>query len=296
MVTRTTSPEPASWVCRILILLLLGFCSVDVIDAQDFGAVRKRLAQAVEAGEISEKQAKVMLEALTKSSEGKKSPEPTMEAKKRRYAELEKKLQAAIKEGIMSREDAVKKLTEAREAMFGETKKKTEEGQGTPDFEAKKRRYEEFKNRLQAAVKEGTMSEEEAEKKLLQTREAMFGEPKKKTGEGRENPDFEAKKRRYAELEKKLQKELKEGVVSKEEAEKKLIEAREAMFGGTKEKSKSKPRGNSKKENSEQAANRKRLEQAEERIRIGIEKGLITAEEGQARLEAMKTKLFGKKK
>ena len=296
MVTRTTSPEPAPWVCRILTLLLLGFCSVDVIDAQDFGAVRKRLAQAVEAGEISEKQAKVMLEALTKSSEGKKSPEPTMEAKKRRYAELEKKLQAAIKEGIMSREDAVKKLTEAREAMFGETKKKTEEGQGTPDFEAKKRRYEEFKNRLQAAVKEGTMSEEQAEKKLLQTRESMFGEPKKKIGEARETPDYEAKKLRYAELEKRLQKELKEGVVSKEEAEKKLIEAREAMFGETKEKSKSKPRGNSKKENSEQAANRKRLEQAEERIRIGIEKGLITAEEGQARLEAMKTKLFGKKK
>ena len=161
-------PRTSRWLLALILVCAVGLLPLGVVYAQDFKAVERKLGAAVEAGELTLDQAKIMMDALRHAAKD------DLEAKKRRYVEYQRRIEAAVKKGDLSREEAEKKLIEARKAMFGQPRAKGH------DLEALKRRYEEYQCRIEAAVKEGKLSREDAEKKLIQARKDMFGQPRDK--------------------------------------------------------------------------------------------------------------------
>ena len=155
------------------------------------------------------------------------------------YRRGEAKIQDLVKTGVISREDAVKRLTEMRKLVVrdpGKEKESAGDKGSDRDLEAKKRRYLAFVKEIEAAVKSGDLSKEEAEKKLISVRKEMFsnGDKKpaarKKEAGGDKGQNLEAKKRRYDSYARKIETAVKSGDLSKEEAEKKLIEMRKQLF------------------------------------------------------------------
>lgn len=112
-------------VCVLLgsvVLLPLGLSH-----AQDYEAVEKRLGRAVSEGELSLKQATIMMDALRHTAEDK--------GIEKRLGAIGKRLKTAVAKGLMTEEEAWAKWSEIKE--------------------------QEIAPRLKAAVKAGEMTEEE---------------------------------------------------------------------------------------------------------------------------------------
>ena len=124
----------------------------------------------------------------------KKAGDADMRARRMRYAEYQKDIEAQVEKGAMSPEDAAAKLRVAREKMFGSDKtRKTGPKAGKKDAAREKKvgdsargkgvdegsmkaRYAEYEKRLDAAVAKGEMTAEQAKAKLAEARKEMFGE------------------------------------------------------------------------------------------------------------------------
>ena len=331
MILSNRLPRTPRWLLSASLALGALCLPMSVAYAQDFEAIQRRLTSAVEAGELTQAQARTMMEALRRAStdkparadvdkralreryaameqrveagikagkitreqgdarlaEARKSMfggatkakvEPDMRAKRERYAEYEKGLMARVQKGAMTKEEADAKLKEAREKMFGSAARKVD-GAAAVDARAMRERYAEYERGLVARVKKGAMTKEEADAKLKEARESMFGGAAK----GRAEPDMRAKRERYAEYERGLVARVKKGAMTKAEADAKLKEAREKMFGGA-ERAKGKAQADEK-------ATAARYEALETRIKAAVDSGRLTEEEGKARLRQAKERM-----
>ena len=83
-----------------------------LINAQDFDAVERRLGGAVESGELTLEQAQMMMKALRKTSEAGNKNQSHQKLKL-----IAKEIEAAVKSGKMSKEDAKKKMAELKQRM-----------------------------------------------------------------------------------------------------------------------------------------------------------------------------------
>ncbi len=191
--------------------------------AQDFEAVERRLGGAVEAGELTLEQASIMMKALKRSAGSKRAHNREMEAKKRRYMAFAKEIEAAVEAGKISKEDAEKELIAVRKKMFRDAGRK----QKDREMEAKKRRYMAFAKEIEAAVEAGKISKEDAEEKLIAVRKKMFRDAGRKQEDRSDKHGISVEEYRRAEA--KIRELVKKGEVSKEDAEKRLIEMRKSI-------------------------------------------------------------------
>ncbi|MEM7477154.1 MAG: hypothetical protein AAF483_19395 [Planctomycetota bacterium] len=201
-----------------------------------------------------------------------------MEAKKQEFMEIREKLNDAVREGELSEEEAKQKLIRMRQEWFGGGERKQgEKEQGArrrradsaeADMEAKKKRYMAFAQKIGDAVNAGKMSEEDAERQLIEVREKMFGTPK---GDDRQNREMEARKQRYLQFAERIKKAVEAGEITDEAAEKQLIEMRERLFGD----------GKGKAESDEADVRNRRAIAALEEIHRQVAEGKITSEEGR---------------
>ena len=101
-------------------IVAMAFCilPLGLVYAQDFKAVERRLGGAVETGELTLKQASIMMDALKRSAGFEHAHVRKMGAKKRRYMAFAKEIKAAVDAGKISKEEAKKKLFELRKKMF----------------------------------------------------------------------------------------------------------------------------------------------------------------------------------
>ena len=204
-----------------------------------YAAVKKKIEGAVRAGKLSKREAEKKLIAIRKELkiggqrrklEGRAGSK--LEGGKRRYIEIQRKLEHAIKEGKISHEDARKKLAEVSKALFGRSNEKRREH----EHENLKRHYAELLRKVEHALKEGKISREDAHKKLSAVRKELERRKKKAAHKARnkqprkERSNAEALKRRYAELQRRLEIEVKEGQMTRDEAREKLREARSALI------------------------------------------------------------------
>ncbi len=251
MIVSQTNLKLSNWMCLAVFLLAIGVLPIGLVYAQDYEAVQKRLVEAVKAGEISRAQAGAMLETLKGSDKSRQGGDRDMEALKRRYPERVRRIEAAVEAGEVSKEDAEKRLIEMRKAMFPETgtksklrdnKSKTKNGKEMASLEARKKVFQQSEKIIQDAVKSGKISKEDAEKRLGQMRADMFpefedkskgGNNKDKAGKEKVDRQMEGKKNRYMKAAAGIEAEVKAGKISKEDAEKRLIEMRKAMFPAT---------------------------------------------------------------
>ena len=98
--------------------------------------------------------------------------------------------------------------------------------------DARVNRFKAYATEISKAVEAGDLSEEEAEKKLLAMRKRLAQLPAEKPAER----DMDARVERYKAYVERIKKAVEAGDLSEEEAEEKLIEMRQRMFGQPKQK------------------------------------------------------------
>ena len=291
MIITDRLPRTPRWVVSAALALGAAFLPLSVAYAQDFRAIERRLAAAVEAGEITEAQAEAMMGALARTAAEKSRPaEADMRAKRMRYAEYEKGIKARVEKGTMSPEEAEAKLRETREKMFGG------ESAGVRDVDprAMRERYAQLEERIAAAVESGRMTREQGAERLAQAKKRMMEASRAKdAGEGQ--ADMRAKRMRYAEYEKGIKARVEKGAMSPEEAEAELRETREKMFGGDKSR-KLDSKAQKKAGDADMRARRMRYAEYQKDIEAQVEKGAMSPEDAAAKLRVAREKMFGSDK
>ncbi len=243
-----------------------------VVHAQDFEGVQRRLGGAVEAGELTLDQAKLMLDALRRSYSSR-----DLEAKKRRYTQFMNEIKEAAEAGKITEEEAELKLAGVRREMFEEGIRNRRE---LGEMEVKKQRYKLFMDEIKAAVEAGKLTEEQAEEKLIAVRREMFEVVERGKSKSR---DMEGKKRQYERLMNEMKEAVEEGDLTEEEAEMKLATIRREMFeeglrGG--------------RDPGEMEAKKQRYRLFMEEIKAAVEAGKLTEEQAEEKLIDMRRRVF----
>ncbi|MDG1983917.1 MAG: M56 family metallopeptidase [Planctomycetota bacterium] len=279
MILSDRLPRTPRWLLSASLALGVFCLPMSIAYAQDFEAVQRRLTSAVEAGELTQAQARTMMEALRRASTDKPArADVDKRALRERYATMEQRVEAGIKAGKITREQGDARLAEARKSMFGDAAKAKVE----PDMRAKRERYAEYEKGLMARVQKGAMTKAEADAKLKEARESMFGGAAK----GKVEPDMRAKRERYAEYERGLMARVKTGAITKEEADAKLLDARGKMFGSDARKADGAAATDAR-------AMRERYAEYEKGLMARVQKGAMTKKEADAKLKEAREKMFG---
>ncbi|MGB0330734.1 MAG: M56 family metallopeptidase [Planctomycetota bacterium] len=287
MILSNRLPRTPRWFLSASLALGALFLPMSVAYAQDFEAVQRRLASAVEAGELTPAQARTMMEALRRASSDRPADASVdQRALRERYAAMERRVEAGIKSGKITREQGAARLAEARKSMFGDAPK----AKVDVDQRAKRERYAEYERGLMERVRKGDMTKDEANAKLAEAREKMFGgaETARRGGES----DKKAMAARYEELERRIKAAVASGQITEAQGMERLRQAKERMSAGAKKGSETdKPRGGEAK--ADQAALRARYAEYEKRLKAAVDKGEMTADDAAAKLKEARAKMFG---
>ena len=200
--------------------------------AQDYKAVERRLGGAIEAGEITIDQAKAMMDALRRtprhvakrhSAKRQGASDRDVAARKKRYLQIQRKIEAAIRAGDLSKRDAEKKLIAVRDELFP---KKNVGANKKRRADELKKRYAGIQKRVEIAIKRGLISKADGWKRLAAAKKQMFGkQPAKKS-----DRDMAARKKRYLQIQRQIEAAVRAGNLSKRDAHKKLIAVRNQLF------------------------------------------------------------------
>ena len=130
-----------------------------------FRAMETEIKKAVEAGKLSEEEAGRKIQAIKAEMFGdgherKKNDKVRQREARMKYLEIERKIEAAVKAGKMTGEEADQKLESVKREMFGDR----EEGRSTKKPERSDRERE-IGLWLRMAVTDGEMTKEEAREK-----------------------------------------------------------------------------------------------------------------------------------
>ena len=263
--TQNSKPK-ISWFSKIaasaFVIGLILLMPVGPVQAQDFKKVQKRLDKMVKKDLISGEQAAAMMMTLKKSADkanghAKKSmSEAGMKA-------MAGKIEAAAKSGVITRAQARKKHEHLRQEFAKSHSEHSDHGD--EEMMRKKKRYSAASKEIKAAVKAGGISEEDAEQRLGEMREHMFGEKSNHDGHDEQDDDNDDKtdgmmrrlrmavesgriteeqaterarqyktrlmEERYKAAASVIKEAMEAGIFSKEEAEERLLLMRKAMFG-----------------------------------------------------------------
>jgi beta-lactamase regulating signal transducer with metallopeptidase domain len=181
------------------------------------------------------------------------------------FEAVERRLGLAVHEGELSLEHAHLMMEALRDSVH--EKKHDEDDQ----MEARKRRYTGIVERMKDAVRRGEISEKEAENKLVEVREEIFGDV--------EDDEMEARKRRYMGIVERVKDAVRRGEISELEAENKLVEVRKEMFGDV--------------EDDEMEARKRRYMGIVERVKNAVRRGEISEQEAEDKLDEVREKIFG---
>jgi hypothetical protein len=99
------------------------------------------------------------------------------DARVNRFKAYATEISKAVEAGEVSEEEAEKKLLAMRKRLAQQPAEKPAER----DMDALVKRYKAYAAQIKKAVEAGEVSEEEAEKKLIETRLRLFPQPKRKT-------------------------------------------------------------------------------------------------------------------
>jgi len=268
------------------VIVSLGLVNAQERDGADarvnrFKAYATEISKAVEAGDLSEEEAEKKLLAMRKRLAQQPAEKPTerdMDARVERYKAYVEKIKKAVDAGDLSKEEAEKKRIEMRQRMFGQPAAKSAEG----DKEARIRRFKAYAEEIQKAVDAGDLAEEEAKEKLIEMRQRMFGQPAAKSAEG----DKEARIRRFKAYAEEIKKAVDAGDLSEEEAEKKLLAMRKRLAQQPAEKPTER----------DMDARVERYKAYVERIKKAVEAGDLSEKEAEEKLIEMRQRMFGQPK
>jgi len=151
--------------------------------AQDYDAVIERLKQAVDAKEISPEQAKKMIATL-KISSSKLAPVAKSPVKKDashakvNWDAIKKQVEAAVKAGKITREQADAKYTALKKQLAQKPAVKKDVNNAKVDWDA-------IEKRIEGAVKAGTITREQADARYESLKKQSAQKPPVKKDAGK---------------------------------------------------------------------------------------------------------------
>ena len=280
MILSNQLPKTPRWLMAAVFLIGASVLPLSIAHAQDFEAIERRLGRAVEAGEISLDQAKVMMDALRRTARDRAEQSSSLEEKKRRFEAIQERVKIAVERGDLSREDAEKRLAGAKKELFGERA-------ATASEDGRKQRWVELETRVKAAVERGEVSPEAAKKKLAAAKKELFGEEAKPKSE-------EALRQQYEETVAWAKAAVERGEITQAEAEKKLVEAQNKLRGGSKKAAERKVRVEKEQASQRDLEERKRRYlEVQRKVQSAVESGEITKEQAERKLIELRKELFG---
>ena len=165
IVSDTTKRLNSRWSQACVLFCAMVVLPLGVVYAQDYDAVANRLKAAVKSGELTEEHAEAMLHTLKKTGDAKKvhpKKPPAKDKKEFDYEAFSAKVKAAVKAGVLTKEEAKAKLA----ATTKKVPVKKPPAKHKKDIDHK---LEAFKEKLEGAVKAGVLTKEEAKVKLAAT-------------------------------------------------------------------------------------------------------------------------------
>ena len=252
--------------CRWLQICVLLFAVVvlpfGIASAQDYKAVEKRLAKAVKRGELTLKQASVMMDALRKAGGVKKDQD--LDNAKAYLMKVKKELGAAVEAGRISKEDAAKRYKGAEKAI----KERAAAGRKQPDSKRITREdYVRAEADLKKLVAEGKISKEDLRTRLNEMRKMM--------AELGERGERLMTVEEYKRAEAKMRKMIEDGKAKHEDVERRLIEMRKMIAGPS----------------DPGAGKEVDWEDIKRRIEGAVKSGDMTREEADAKYKAIRERL-----
>ncbi|MCH2179885.1 MAG: hypothetical protein MK106_13885 [Mariniblastus sp.] len=209
------------------------------------------------------------------------------------YEAIQKRLGDSVRSGEITRAQAGAMLRALRQTDSDE-KPQTRDA----EMEYSKREYMAAAERIETMVKEGKVSKEDAEKRLGQMRERMFpskdGARDSRRAKGRTNADkeMEYSKREYMAAAEKIETMVKEGKVSKEDAEKRLGQMRERMFPSKDGAKKGKREKGQTKTDTAMEAKKREYMATVEKFEALVTEGKISKEDADERLGRLRMRMF----
>ena len=296
-----------SWLRVTITLLALGIFPIGLVYAQDVSAVKKRLERAVEAKEITPQQARAMLDTLlgskkkadhkeaenkldkrSKKAEGRgrkvtgaerKDNARELDARKERFIDAAQEIERAVEAGKISEKDAERELSSLRKKLFGGDPShagKENANRENAELAERKRKYIHAAEDIEQAVKSGKLSKEQASEKLRALKSDLFGDAEGRSPQHKS--DLNERKREYATVAREVERALKAGKITKEDAERKLSIVRKELFNQP---------------DRDQFAKENKYRAVAQDIQDAVKSGKLSKEDAQRKLKAAREDLFG---
>ena len=287
----SSHPLPKTPRClhAFILLFAVALLPLGVARAQDpdYDAVGRRIRAAVQAGELTPEQGRIMLDALRKSGAKKKKTDVDAGALRRRLA-------AAVESGRMTREEAGKILE--REMAGRKQEPGYKRGEGRKLFTRED--YASAQAKIKKAVESGQLSKEDARKKLGVLRKRLAAGARGDRDRAEQDRAADKAKEYLARVRKALGEELRAGKISREE----FAERWEAIQRRVKERlSEARRRDAAPEEENPGAARAKAyLQKVREDLADAVRAGKISKEDAaeryKAAAEGIKKRMAGAKK
>ncbi|MDP6544919.1 MAG: M56 family metallopeptidase [Phycisphaerae bacterium] len=272
-----------------MIVLPLGVAS-----ARDYSAVHERLQRAVKNGEITQEQAHVMMGALKKAAGARHDGDRKREHRDPFRPNLEaigKRLKAAVASGQMSEKDARAKWeTIAREAKSNKDRPRGGDERARVDTHVK-----EIWGKFQHAVRAGKMSEEDAHRKMGEIKKKIYAQFENRDKRDRGPDDREKVHAHLRGIWERLQHAVREGKMSREDAERKMGEIKREALSRFDRKDKDHREKHRGEDGSAAEAIGRWVHSVGEDIRKAAEAGKITGEQAMNKWQGFKQKQLAPK-
>ncbi|MDA1264349.1 MAG: M48 family metalloprotease [Planctomycetota bacterium] len=292
-------------------------------DEAEYRSIEARLLEAVQAGDLSVAEAQKTLAALRKSMLASDKPKDKPKAdKKESIQQAVKKIEAAVAAGKLSKEEAKQKLVALEEKAGGVDAKPRDEANRGDD--ARKDQLNAAEMKIKQAVADGRLSKEEGRQKLQSFRKdvdalheaearrrrdapdapdaddrldalgrQIDGESRRREGDFAREREDDPRVARLREVQAKIEAAVRSGDLSKEEAERKLIEVRQAMFrpagdpreGGEVRERRAAP-------DREEDARVARFREVQAKIEAAVRSGDLSKEEAERKLIEVRREMF----
>lgn len=286
IVTGDARKQISRWSRLAVLSLMLVSLPFGMAYAQDFDKVKKKLDKSVKKGHLTEQQADVMMDTLRRMSD----QDPEEAGLKERMRDAGARIRDAIREGEITEAEGKAKLEGLRKRRLAGIAGGLEREHRSDDEELK-----EVLTRIKKAVAAGELSKEEAEEKVRLIKEKLAKVLKLKekekakkakdenarsgveglTGNWRGNLSEEKLKA----ISEKLRKAIAEGEITEEDAKRRLGRLLKVM-GEQKERKKREDDGSSE-------GQKEKLRELGGRIRMAIEEGELSEEEGKRKYAAI---------
>jgi len=273
IVSNKSKRSNSRWLQIVVLLCAVVVLPLGIASAADYEAVGKRLRAAVQAGELTADEARIMMGALRRTAQQGERRRGAGGAEQSEYEGFARRIKAVVAEGKMTPE-------EGREQLAGFRRRTAMAGRGERERGERGITVEEYKRaeeKMRKMVEEGKAKPEDVERRLIEMRK-MIGERGERS-RGERSISVEEYKRAEA----KMRKMVEEGKAKPEDVERRLSGMRKMMgeWGERGEKERD-PKAE--------------YDAAVRKIKAAIAAGDITEEQGKARLEGMRKRMGGDSK